>query len=220
MKTLYLFDIDGTLFNINKIHIDAYRMDYQSVGLKPSNELILSAFGMSESDGLKKVLNGLGANYDPPLAARIMRSHRPNFIRALGRNSIEPLEGVVDFLDELKADGQHIGVISGNLEQIAGIILEKSGLLPFFSLSSFDFGGLSRVQIVQRAVARARTSNYDFKRVVVIGDTPYDIEAGKAANTFTVGVATGNHSLQELAKTADLALPSLKEYKKIIEKIK
>ena len=45
---------------------------------------------------------------------------------------------------------------------------------------------------------------------MVIGDTPLDIEAGRAHGTLTVGVATGHFSETEL-QDADLVLPSFED---------
>ena len=39
-------------------------------------------------------------------------------------------------------------------------------------------------------------------RIYVIGDTPRDIECGKAFGALTVGVATGHYSREELASHA------------------
>lgn len=48
----------------------------------------------------------------------------------------------------------------------------------------------------------------------VIGDSPYDILAGKRAKTKTIGVLTGNHSKEELAKVkADFIV---KEFTKVL----
>jgi phosphoglycolate phosphatase-like HAD superfamily hydrolase len=51
---------------------------------------------------------------------------------------------------------------------------------------------------------------FDPASVFVIGDTPHDIEAGRAAGYFTIAVATGSHTVEELlAQRADLVLEDL-----------
>ena len=65
------------------------------------------------------------------------------------------------------------------MEGIARLILEKSGLSKYFDVSSFDDGLSTRAQIVQRAIERAKSMKYDFGKIIVIGDTAYDIEAAK-----------------------------------------
>jgi phosphoglycolate phosphatase-like HAD superfamily hydrolase len=48
--------------------------------------------------------------------------------------------------------------------------------------------------------------------VLVIGDTPRDIEAGRAAGFRTVGVATGQYSADQLRDSgADLAIANFRE---------
>ena len=55
----------------------------------------------------------------------------------------------------------------------------------------------------------------------VIGDTPYDIQCGKAIGARTVSVATGRYSYEELAQCAPWkllhSLPEPETFLKIIE---
>jgi len=68
---------------------------------------------------------------------------------------------------------------------------------------------------------------YDFKKIIVIGDTIYDVKAGKALKekyattgqyqVYTVAVSTGFHGMGKLkAEKPDLALPNLSQYRKIL----
>ena len=48
------------------------------------------------------------------------------------------------------------------------------------------------------------------EEVLVVGDTPHDVEAAHGADAVAVGVATGHYSKQELERAgADYALSSL-----------
>ncbi|MEK6942954.1 MAG: HAD family hydrolase [Nanoarchaeota archaeon] len=218
MKTLYLFDIDGTLVNINKLHLASYKYDYYDVmKINVPDYMITKTFGMPDSSMHRQIFRELSINYDNAVAQRLMQLHPSNFAKVLGQHPVEPLEGVLDFLEAIRSAGHFAGVVSGNMEGIARLILEKSGLSKYFDVSSFDDGLSTRAQIVQRAIERAKSMKYDFGKIIVIGDTAYDIEAAKKSGAFAVGVATGSCTLQELQKTADLTLSSLKEYGKIKE---
>ena len=48
--------------------------------------------------------------------------------------------------------------------------------------------------------------------VIVVGDTPLDVDAAKAVGAISLGVASGRYSVEELRRAgADLVLASLEE---------
>jgi len=56
--------------------------------------------------------------------------------------------------------------------------------------------------------------------VVVIGDTPNDIDCGRAAGARTVAVATGPFGVDDLrAHGADVVLPNLADIETVLEAI-
>jgi phosphoglycolate phosphatase-like HAD superfamily hydrolase len=127
----------------------------------------------------------------------------------------------VEFLSQLRSNGEYVSAITGNLEEPARLILDRAGLTHFFDYLIFDDGKSERKQIVQRAVDEAKQRMYDFNKIVVIGDTTYDIEAGKHVKAFTVGVGSGSDDLEKLwAKNPDFLLPDLTYYKRILEALK
>jgi HAD superfamily hydrolase (TIGR01549 family) len=218
MKTLYLLDIDGTLVNVNDIHLKAYQSDYLDVlKIGVPAYIITNTFGLPDSSMHRQIFREINLPYDDATAQKLMQIHPKNFSKLLSTHPVVPLDGVTEFLEAIKSSNGYIGVISGNMEIIAKMMLEKSGLSKYFSLASFDDGISTRAQIVQRAISKARAMKYDFEKVVVIGDTLHDIEAAKKSGAFAVGVATGSCTIQQLSKTADLVLESMKDYKRILE---
>lgn len=220
MKNLWLFDIDGTLVNINKLHLAAYRRTYLDNGIRLSDKAILSTFGMTEKEMLDSVFSKIGLKYDQYLAEKIKREHQRNIFESINElNSIKPLAGVREFLTILSKHNQYAGIVTGNLKETAELILKKSKLSHFFRIIGYDDNKKSRKQIVKDAVFKAKRK-FDFEKVIVIGDTIHDIEAGKHINAFTVAVATGSDKLQKLkAMSPDLALPNLKNYRKIVDAV-
>jgi phosphoglycolate phosphatase-like HAD superfamily hydrolase len=125
--------------------------------------------------------------------------------------SYRVLPGILKFLSDY---GTHpdlcFGLATGNVERGARIKLERGLLNPFFSFGGFGSDAESRADLVRCAARRGidvcgrRVSADD---IFVIGDTPKDIDAGKAAGFRTVGVATSSYSVADLrAAGADLAL--------------
>ncbi len=222
MANLWLFDIDGTLVNINQVHTASYKLDYKDVLERDvSDKLIESTFGMSEIEMHTAVFRDLGIPHDQNVVDKIINGHSANFEKAIRSTKVKPLDGVVDFLTYLMDDKEHLGVYTGNIEGPARLMLDRAGVSKYFTILSFDDGNSKRWQIGQRAIDKAKELGYDFNKVVVIGDTTRDIDAGKLLNAYTVAVATGSDDFKKLdAEKPDLTLRSLKDYRKILEELK
>lgn len=131
------------------------------------------------------------------------------------------LPGVPEVLAELDGRGQLLGLLTGNLSRIAAAKMRAAGLERYFDVGGFGEESEIRAPLVPVAIARASERAGRIippEQVAVIGDTPLDIEAGKAAGTRTVGVATGPFSAAELRGAgADLALESLADARGAVE---
>ncbi|HLC74628.1 MAG TPA: HAD hydrolase-like protein [Candidatus Nanoarchaeia archaeon] len=225
METLWLFDIDGTLVNINPVHIAAYKNLYKDfLHVDVPKELIVSTFGMSETDMHQVIFRAISKPYDKTLVNRILKNHPLYFKNALKNTSVLPLPGVLKFLNQLKNKHQHIGIVTGNLKKNAELILERSNLKKYFSFLATDNGHLERWQIVRNGIKKASSLKYNYDAIVVIGDTDKDIAAARKAAAVTkkriiaTAVATGTCSFAFLKKhKPDALLKTMKEYEKIIE---
>jgi phosphoglycolate phosphatase-like HAD superfamily hydrolase len=95
-----------------------------------------------------------------------------------------------------------MGLLTGNVERGARLKLGRFGLNRYFEFGGFasdaeDRTGIARIAL-KRGLQRA-TEPVALADVLVIGDTPRDIACGRAVGATTVAVATGPHSVQELA---------------------
>ena len=98
-------------------------------------------------------------------------------------------------------------MLTGNLEPIARLKLERAGLGRFFEHGQGGFGSDHEDRTELPAIARARAGGYPRAQTVVIGDTPRDIACARADGVRCVAVATGPYSAAELAG-ADVVLES------------
>lgn len=225
-KTLPLFDIDGTLLRgKNELHHRAFTFAIQkSLNITPDLSVLKPA-GMLDRNivldllSLQNVANLQG----DCLVDRILEMMGSYFSENAYDFTDRVLPGVVDLLSELKRLAIPTGLLTGNVETIAWTKMEKSGLLPFFG----PFGGFgdakvkTRAELIPIAISRANliTGNgYCEQDVVIIGDTPRDIECAKYWGARVIAVATGTYSFESLAlHQPDLLVRSLEEKEKIME---
>jgi phosphoglycolate phosphatase-like HAD superfamily hydrolase len=121
-----------------------------------------------------------------------------------GETHIERFDGVMELLDALEARiDRRIGLLTGNIEVGAHAKLRAVGIDPSrFSVSAF--GSDHEIRGELPAIAQRRAFDQLGLRVggdaiVIIGDTPADIDCGRAIGARPIAVATGRYSVQELA---------------------
>jgi phosphoglycolate phosphatase-like HAD superfamily hydrolase len=122
------------------------------------------------------------------------------------RVEVETLPGIRELVTALAADRRAlVGLLTGNVEQGARLKLEPTGLLPLFKVGAYGSDSALRAALPAVAVGRAEAlagRRYAGKDVVVIGDTPADIECGASLGVTAVAVATGRHTPDDLAPHA------------------
>ena len=136
------------------------------------------------------------------------------------------MPGVVTALDALAAHaapGTVQTVVTGNLEPVARQKLAAARLADRLRLDVGAYGSddhTDRAALVELAVARVTTAGttVDRERVWVVGDTPRDLAAARAAGVRCLLVGTGAHRYEDLAGSdADAVLPDLGELALVLE---
>jgi phosphoglycolate phosphatase-like HAD superfamily hydrolase len=126
--------------------------------------------------------------------------------------------GVRFLLRRLQHQAALIGLVSGNLCRIGWKKLERADLDQFFQFGAFGEMAPTRIELTRLAVRHAGTRGWTngVSRGYLIGDTPNDVEAGRANGLDTIAVATGLSSLEELQAASatvvarDLTAPSIR----------
>jgi len=125
------------------------------------------------------------------------------------------LGGVVETLSGLMDRGVVLGIVSGGLEGSARIKLERGHLNRYFPVGAFGTDSPDRHEITRVAIARVSMMHgrdIEPSDVIVVGDTPLDIDAAKAVGATSLGVASGTYPVDELRRSgADFVLASLEE---------
>lgn len=135
---------------------------------------------------------------------------------------VRPLAGVLEILDALEARNDIVlGLLTGNVEKGARAKLTAAGIDPDrFRVNAFGSDHEHRPQLPAIAARRfGETLGLEVpgEKVIVIGDTPADIECGRELGARAIGVASGHYSVADLEKHSPYAVfPSLADTQKVL----
>lgn len=197
----YLFDIDGTLLNSrDAVHYFAFRHAMQDVFRIEASIEGVPVHGNTDIGILRAVLRRHGMN-DREIDARM-----PDMLNRMcaevreNRDHLEPelCPSIMELVTRLHTDGKLLGVVSGNLETIGWLKLEKAGLKPMFSFASFSHPRELRVDIFRHGLELVRERLGASGLTYVVGDTPSDIDAARATGIPIIALATGIFSFGDL----------------------
>jgi phosphoglycolate phosphatase len=217
---LLLFDIDGTLLiRAHVEHRHALAAAIREVwGAEDPGYAALSAAGRTDTEIAREIclLAGVGAaRFDAAIdefeiaCARAYAGLAPADLRDRLAPDVERV-----LSDLVGRDGVRLSLVTGNLEPVARMKLERSGLAQFFAAGQGGFGSDAEDRTELPALARRRAGSngrpYPREHTVVVGDTPHDIVCAHADGLRCIAVTTGPYSAHELRR-ADLVIAGLRE---------
>jgi phosphoglycolate phosphatase len=212
-----LFDIDGTLISSGGAGAESWRRAFEELYGIPADIGKFTDAGMTDPEvGRLTFLNVIGREPTPEEMAKLMAKRLEALPEAVAESEgYRVLPGVAETLGRLRDAGFLLGLTTGGVEAAAHMKLERGDLNRFFSFGGYGSDSPDRAELTRRAIERAEAilnQPLDPKQVLVVGDTPLDIEAAHAAGARAVGVATGHYSEDELRKAgADYVLASLEQ---------
>jgi phosphoglycolate phosphatase-like HAD superfamily hydrolase len=110
------------------------------------------------------------------------------------------LPGAEQTLVRLGEAGVTLGLVSGAMEGAARTKLTPANLNRFFVFGAYGSDSPDRAELTTLAIGKAARLHAALTpaQVFVVGDTPHDIEATKAAGGVAVAVASGHYTTDEL----------------------
>lgn len=213
MRTLVLWDIDRTLL-VARIGADWFRRALVEVTGRDISSMPVFA-GRTDRWVAREMLTDVGVE---PTEDMINRLHETvTRIATEERHLVAErgtvLAGVPEVLREIGGRSDVVQtLVTGNLRPTAEIKVSAFGLDKYLDLALGGYGGTSedRALLVAEALGRSEERHGRPARVVVVGDTPHDIEAALAHDARAVGVATGQFDAAALRESgAHVVLPDL-----------
>lgn len=223
---LVLFDIDGTLISTNGIARASFADAAHEVFGVETVARTHPFAGKTDPQIYNEVTAASGIARD--VAERERERLFTRFFELLdariGEGDVKVHAGVRELLAALaEIQPVTLGLLTGNMLRGARIKLAPPGLNDYFGFGAFGSDATYRYELPAIALERAYTrTGYVFreKEIVIIGDTPHDIECGRHLNVRSIAVATGGASREELAAhTPDFLFDDLSDTEHVIEAI-
>jgi phosphoglycolate phosphatase len=203
MKHVLLFDIDGTLIQSGGAGMAALREAMRTAFGVPEPTDAVPVHGRTDRGITRDFLLHHGFDDSEEHWRKFREAYLAHLPGLLATRRGNVLPGVRELLDQLaQREDVAVGLLTGNTQAGAHIKLSHYGLTEYFSFGGYGDEHLDRDDVARMALAQARghlVSVLDLNRVWVIGDTPADVRCGRAIGARVMAVATGGHSVEDLA---------------------
>ncbi len=220
---LILFDIDGTLLTIKGLDKDAVSLALANVFGRPLSFDGISFSGKTDPQIFREIvmldieLGGTFAGTIEEAVTETLEAYKEAARGYLPTADVRGLPGAVELVQHFhEEEDAQLGLLTGNVQEMAYLKLSQINLDGYFPFGAFGNDAEERNELPPFALQRASNHtgrSFAGKDVVVIGDTPRDIECGKIIGATTVGVATGHFTVDELAAhEPDVVLETLVEF--------
>ena len=203
---ILLFDIDGTLLDTGGAGLGAL-LDAAEECFEVSREQLppLDLAGATDGGVVRKIFSDIGVR----LTDAAVKAYHSSYLGHLHRRMTASdfagvlLPGVEELLESLSGEADfHLGLLTGNMRRGAAIKLERFDILHHFHDGAFGDDAEDRNHLgpiaLQRMKSAVGVNDLTAQDVIVIGDTPRDIDCARALGARCLAVSTGRFSAAEL----------------------
>ncbi|HST32668.1 MAG TPA: HAD family hydrolase [Solirubrobacteraceae bacterium] len=199
--TLAILDIDGTLVDTNYQHALAWYRAFRKHGLVLPIWRIHRHIGMG-GDQLLPALSD--EDFEREHGEDVREDEKDLYMEMIGE--VEPMRDARRLIEEIKRRG-HTAVLASSAkdEEVEHYLelLDARSLADGWTSSADVQSTKPEPDLVHAALQKAGADAGD---AVMIGDTPYDVEAAKRAGVPTIAVLTGGFSEVELREAGAVAV--------------
>jgi pyrophosphatase PpaX len=179
-----LFDLDGTLIDSAAMILASFRHATQTVLRReiPDQELLAAVGG----PGLRAQMEALAPDYVDELV-EVYSDHNVGLHRGL-----QPCEGILDLLETLKNEGRRLGVVTAKRRATLQLAFEVlPPLEPYFDVAIAAEDTERHKPHPEPLLTALERLREEPANSAYLGDSPFDIQAAKAAGMGAIAVTWG-----------------------------
>ncbi|QQE13578.1 HAD family phosphatase [Planctomycetota bacterium] len=200
MKAI-VFDFDGVVFDSEPVHFQAFLMVSRGLGIEFDYQKYLQDFiGFDDRDAFRVMLDMIGYEGDRNEKIAELCAQKQDAFESLVKAGVaKPIEGVMDFVKQLKKAEIPFAVASGATRLDIELMLESIGMRDAFNvIVTADDVATSKPhpETYEKAVDQLAEAHpqagIEYKRCVAIEDTSTGIKSARAAGLQVLGITTSN----------------------------
>ncbi len=214
MKKMCIFDLDGTLLNTLptiSYYVNMALSEYELGSIEENRFKTLVGNGARVL--IERVLDEVGADRDEYFD-KVYKLYNKEYDKNVSYLT-KPYDGIPELLASLKTEGYTIAVLSNKPDFAA----KNACKLFFGDLIDIAHGGIDGIELKPSPEGVFNIfdeSGFSAEDSLYIGDTGTDMQTGKAAGIYTIGVLWGFRERAELeANGADVIISKPDEILKI-----
>ena len=192
-----LFDLDGTLVDSAYQHVLAWHDTFVDFRMDISNWKIHRRIGMSGSFFLPGLLREIGRSASPSLIDRLEKRHAQHFTSKI--KSIRVLPGARELLQHLSRIGVPWTIATSGERRQAEKLVEGLHLPKVLPVVTGD-----EVKNAKPApdifLVAAQKLGVSISDSIIVGDSPWDLLAGRRLKALGVGLLSGGYAKEELER--------------------
>ncbi len=205
-----IFDMDGTLID----SMDLYHAILEDIMESLGMQLTLSRELLFETLSHGKKLSDIIFPRDMKNRRRTVEQFSAlamnAFKETFSQGDVQLIDGVIPLFKELKRRGLQLAIVTSSITEVVVPFLKAKRLHPYLSCVL----GRTEVPLLKPLpdplLKCMEILNVEPRQSIYVGDSAVDIQAGKAAGAWTVGVLTGSSDVNRLkAQAPDVILDSV-----------
>jgi HAD superfamily hydrolase (TIGR01509 family) len=197
-----IFDLDGTIVDSNELHVDAWQETFRHFGKEIPRDELHRQIGKGGDQYLPVFLSELEMHQ----IGEEVESFRSNIFKEKYLERVQPFPKVRELLQRVRDSGKRVALASsGNGDEVDHYVAlaELGGLVDCQTTKSDVSASKPRPDVF---VASLRKLEMTPEEAVVIGDTPYDVQAAKKTGIATIALLCGGFPEDELRASGAAAI--------------
>lgn len=191
-----LFDLDGTLLDTRELILASMRHAVQSVlGRTLSDEVLLAKVGQP----LEVQYADFAESEEQ--TAQLCAVHRVHNA-AVHDEMVRTFEGIPEALERLHRAGYCMGVVTSKRHELAQHGLDVTGIAPFIDFLVGPDDWPEHKPAPGCVAYGCRLAQVAPEECAYVGDSPFDMQAGRGAGCFTVAALWGMYARERLEAEA------------------
>jgi len=198
-----IFDLDGTLVDSNDLHVKAWQETFRHFGKEIPVEKLREQIGKGGDQYLpvflsEREMRQIGKQVDEFRGKIFQEKYLPR---------VRPFPRVRELFERLRGDGKRIALASSGKAEEVNHHARLAGIEELVDSQTTADDVVHSKPKADVFIATLRTlGNLPPEQAIVVGDTPYDVEAAKKINLPTIALLCGGFPEEALRDAGALAI--------------